>query len=163
MRHIARLALLLLCSAATMTGPFAATLYKSVGPDGTTHYSDRPPADGRIEKTLQFENLPSSALPAATSTYVEQLRKANLSPPASATNASVVLYAASWCGYCKQAKAYLAGKGIKYREFDVDTQMGMAAFAQTGSGKGIPLLLVDNQRVQGFSRAAYDALFANRK
>ena len=149
--------------AAAMTGPFAATLYKSVGPDGRVHYSDRPPADGRIEKTLQFENLPSSPLPAATSTYVEQLRNANPSSAASATNASVVLYAASWCGYCKQAKAYLASKGIKYREFDVDTRTGMAAFAQTGSGKGIPLLLVDDQRVQGFSRVAYDALFGSRR
>ena len=163
MKRMTRLGILLLFGAATSTAPYAATLYKSIGPDGKVVYSDRPPADGRIDKTMQFENLPSSTLPVGTSTYVEQLRKANSLPSTNATNRGVVLYAAVWCGYCKQAKSYLARNGIKYQEFDVDTQKGMAAFAQTGSGKGIPLLIVDDQRVQGFSLAAYDVLFRNRK
>ena len=57
----------------------------------------------------------------------------------------------------------MAGKGIQYREFEVNTKDGMAAFARAGGGKGVPLLLVDGQRVQGFSLAAYDGLFTNRK
>jgi glutaredoxin len=73
------------------------------------------------------------------------------------------LYSAAWCGFCKRAKAYLAGKGITYQDFDIDTKDGMTAFAQAGGGKGVPLLLARGQRVQGFSPAAYDALFANRK
>jgi len=163
MKLMTGLRMLLIVGAATSTALCAATLYKSIGPDGSVQYSDRPPADGRIDKTMHFENLPSSTLPVGTSTYVEQLRKENSLPSTSATSRGVVLYAAAWCGYCKQAKSYLARNGIKYQEFDVDTQKGMAAFAQTGSGKGIPLLIVDDQRVQGFSRAAYDVLFSRRK
>jgi glutaredoxin len=109
-----------------------------------------------------FENLPSSPLPASTVTHLEQLRKMTPSAPNMATS-GIVLYSAAWCGYCKQAKAYLAGKGIPYQEFDVDTKSGMEAYAQAGGRRGVPLLLADGQRVQGFSRAAYDALFANRK
>ena len=75
----------------------------------------------------------------------------------------VVLYSASWCGFCKRAKAYLAANGISYQEFDVETKDGMAAFAQAGGGKGVPLLIADGQRVQGFTPAAYDAFFANRR
>jgi len=163
MKHIAPLALLLLCSASTTTAQAAQTLYKSVGPDGSIVYSDRPPAEGRLEKTMTFENLPSSPLPASTSSYVDQVRRMGLPRSTSASPSGVVLYSAAWCGFCKRAKAYLAGKGIKYQEFDVDTKDGIAAFAQAGGGKGVPLLFAGGQRVQGFSPAAYDALFANRR
>jgi glutaredoxin len=163
MRRITRLATFVLWSAAATTLPAAETMYKSVGPDGRVTYSDRPPTDGLIEKTMTFENLPSSPLPESTVTYVEQLRKMKASSPSNIATSGIVLYSAAWCGYCKQAKAYLAGKRIPYQEFDVDTRNGMAAYAQAGGRKGVPLLLADGQRVQGFSRAAYDALFANRK
>ena len=56
MKRMTRLGILLLFGAATSTAPHAATLYKSIGPDGKVVYSDRPPADGRIDKTMQFEN-----------------------------------------------------------------------------------------------------------
>ncbi|WP_442957773.1 glutaredoxin domain-containing protein [Polaromonas sp.] len=164
MRCITRSAMLLFWAFVAVTGAVAQNLYKSVGPDGRVVYSDRPPTEGRIEKTMRFENLPSSALPASASSYVEQLRRmrASATPSTPPTN-GVVLYSATWCGYCKQAKAYLASKGVTYQEVDIDTNNGMTAFAQSGGGKGVPLLLASGQRVQGFSPAAYDALFANRK
>lgn len=147
---------MLLAAGATMAG----SMYKSVGPDGRIVYSDAPPASGRVQKTLQFESAPSSPLPAI---YVDALRRlrAEAAPPT--TTGDVVLYSAVWCGYCKKAKAYLAGKGIAYREVDIDTNDGMAAFAQVGGGKGIPLLLAGGQRIQGFSTSAYDGLFSRRK
>jgi glutaredoxin len=145
------------------TSAAAETLYKSVGPDGRVVYSDRPPADGRIEKTMTFENLPSSPLLAATVAHLEQIRKTEPLPASNIATSGVVLYSATWCGYCKQAKAYLTGKGVHYQEFDVDTKIGMAAYAQAGGRKGVPLLLADGQRVQGFARAAYDAVFASRR
>lgn len=155
--------MLLLCGLLVTTTPVAQDLYKSVGPDGRIVYSDKPPAKGRIEKTMKFENLPSSALPASAFSYVEQLRKLRASSSANKPTKAVVLYSAAWCGYCKKAKAYLADKGITYQEIDIDTDGGMIAFAQVGGGNGVPLLLAGGQRVQGFSPDAYDALFANRK
>lgn len=162
-RYIARLAILLLWGVSATTTPLAQTLYKSVGPDGKILYSDRPPVEGRIEKTMKFENLPSSPLPASASSYVAQLRRMRASAPANASIGGVVLYSAAWCGYCTKAKAYLASKGIPYQEIDIDTNDGMAAFAQAGGGRGVPLIIAGGQRVQGFSPAAYDVLFANRK
>ena len=138
-------------------------MYKSVGADGRIVYSDRPPVEGRLEATIKFEHLPSSPLPASTSSYLEQLRQTGAATSASNPTQGVVLYSASWCGFCKRAKAYLAGNGISYQEFDVETKDGMAAFAQAGGGKGVPLLIADGQRVQGFTPAAYDAFFANRR
>lgn len=69
---------------------------------------------------------------------------------------------ATWCGYCKAAKAYLAQKGIAYRELDVDTPVGKAAFAQIG-GRGVPVLLTNGQRLSGFSAQSYDAVFASQR
>src|SRR5271169_4072290 len=109
MRSPARLAILLLWSACAATAPGAQTMYKSVGPDGRIIYSDRPPVDGQLEKTIKFEHLPSSPLPASTSSYLEQLRKMAPAPSSNAPPKGVVLYSASWCAFCRRAKAYLAG------------------------------------------------------
>ena len=74
-----------------------------------------------------------------------------------------VLYVwAEWCGYCRLARGYLARNGIAYREIDIDTPDGKAAFAEIG-GRGVPVLLADGQRLAGFRESSYDALFANRK
>ena len=162
MASFSRLLIVLIIGISANTS-FADTMYKSIRPDGKIVYSDRPPAEGRIEKTITFENLPSSTLPKQTSSYVEQLKKLRASAPVVASRESIVLYSATWCGYCAKAKAYLAGKGISYEEIDIDSNEGKASFAQAGGGKGIPLLLAGGQRVQGFSAAAYDELFANRK
>lgn len=141
----------------------AQTLYRSTGPDGRTVYSDKPPTEGRVDKTLSFENLPSSPVPAATLSYVEQLRRMRASSPPPPVQ-GLVLYSATWCGYCRKAKAYLAAKGVSYQEIDIDTPAGRNAFAQAGGGKGVPLLISKSgQRAQGFSPAGYDALLASER
>jgi glutaredoxin len=67
-----------------------------------------------------------------------------------------------WCGYCAKARAWLSDKGIAYREIDIDTPDGMASFAQAGGGKGVPLLVANGGRVQGFSPSAYSRLLARK-
>ena len=161
-----RLAVLLFVvagSAFAADGPTTTTLYKSTGPDGKTVYSDHPPVEGREAKTLTFKNPPASPLSAATLAYIEQLRKSSDMHASGAPSSGIVLFSAAWCGYCKKAKAYLAQKGISYREVDVETKDGMLAYAQAGGKSGIPLLLANGQKVLGFSPAAYDALLAAHK
>ncbi|MEQ1559550.1 MAG: glutaredoxin family protein [Methyloglobulus sp.] len=137
------------------TEGYAQSFYKAVGPDGKISYSTRPPAKGRIEKTLIFENLPSSKVPNAGSWQPA-------TNPDITRTSGVVLYAADWCGFCKKAKAYLASKNIIYQEINIDTVDGKGAFAQVSGGNGIPLLFSDGRRVQGFSSEAYDEVFAGK-
>lgn len=159
-----RTALVLIVLWALASGAVAQKLYKSIAPDGQIVYSDRPPSEGRVEKTLKFENLPASALPASAATYVEQLQRLRESTGPKLPMAGVVLFSATWCGYCTRAKAYLAAKAIGFREIDIDTQDGMANFAQAGgAGGGVPLLVAGGQSVRGFTAPAYDAFFAGRK
>ena len=140
------------------------TVYKSVGPDGRITYSQDPPSAGKVEKTLSFTNLPSTPLPESVLRYREQLEKSmgkrlddSAKPRA---GGPAVLFMAQWCGYCKQAKRYLSEKAIPYQEYDIDTPVGMRAFVELGAGKGVPVMLWNNRKVQGFTRAAYDALFS---
>jgi glutaredoxin len=129
----------------------AQTVYKSIGPNGTVVYSDHPPSDGKIEKTFEFAPLPSSPVPDSP-----QYSKSTVKLPVAGSG--VVLFSATWCGYCRQAKAYLARRGISYRNIDVDSPDGNAMFSSAGRG-GIPLLVAGSRNVRGFSTDGYDAFF----
>ncbi len=144
------------------------TMYKSVGPDGRVSYSDSAPANGTVEKTLTFTNLPATPLPASVIRYRQELQKSlqnRLSSSAKSRESreGVQLFAAAWCGYCRKAKSYLAEKNIAYHEYDIDTPDGQLAFAQIGTGSGIPLLLWQGKQTRGFSREGYDRLFGRSK
>ena len=155
-------ACLLLACIALVAAAGAQTLYKSIGPDGKAVYSDRPPLEGRVEKTLKVQDLPNTALPPATLREIERLKKEGKS--AQLPNAGLVLFSATWCGYCRQAKAHLAQMGVPYRDYDIDTPEGRLAFVQAGAGKGVPLLIAGNgERIQGYGKASYDALLATRR
>lgn len=71
---------------------------------------------------------------------------------------TVVMYATSQCPACQMAKQYFAQKGVKYQEIDVETSAdGRAAFQKLG-GRGVPLIMVGDKRVEGFNAQALDAV-----
>ena len=147
------------CTALALAAPPDTTLYKSVGPDGKTVYSDHPPTSG-VSKKMTFENLPASPLSPETIAYLEDLKKLGAAATAAPVATSeVILFATGWCGYCKKARAYLAAKRVPYREVDIETKSGAAAYVQAGGKRGVPLLLTKGRRVAGFSVPAYDSLF----
>ena len=73
-----------------------------------------------------------------------------------------VLYSASWCGYCKLAKAWLGENRVSFQEVDVHTPDGRAAYNDAGASGGVPVLMKNNQYVKGFSSVAYEALLGKR-
>ena len=142
----------------------AGTMYKSVGADGKILYSDQPPTGGKVEKTLNYVDLPATPLPESVLRYRDELEKsmqARLSEARKSPDTKrATILTAQWCAYCRQAKAYLAEKKIAYKEYDIDTQEGMRAMVEFGGGSGIPVLLWHGRKIKGFSAAAYDALFS---
>ena len=151
----------------TATAAIADTLYKVVGPDGKITYTDQPPADPKSAKALTFSDLPASPLPPAVLKYQAELLKGMNNRLATAgkfeSPGTVTLFSATWCGYCKKAKAFLQAKRISYHEYDIDSPNGALSYVEAGGKRGVPLLIADGKRLQGFSEAAYDSFFAGKK
>ena len=150
-----------------VTALHAETLYKVIGADGKITYTDQPPADRKSTTALRFADAPSTPLPESVLKYQAALQKSMQGRLAEAkkidAGGSATLFSATWCGYCTQAKAYMQAKGIGYRELDIDTPDGGRAYFEAGGARGVPLLMADGRRIQGFSAGAYDSFFAVKK
>ncbi len=69
----------------------------------------------------------------------------------------VELYATSWCGYCKKARAFFNARGIKFTEYDIEKDARAAARKQQldPNGRGVPFAVINGQKISGFSEALY--------
>ncbi|HEY5682646.1 MAG TPA: glutaredoxin domain-containing protein [Sulfuricaulis sp.] len=73
----------------------------------------------------------------------------------------VKILSTTWCGVCKKAKHYLAAKGIYFSEYDVEkSDIGRQEYKRLG-GKGVPIILVGKQRMDGFSATKLDQMLKN--
>jgi glutaredoxin len=86
-------------------------------------------------------------------------------PPA---DGSVVVYSAEWCGYCKKAKAWLAGRSVPFVERDVEKTPGAQAELQAKlkaknvPGGGIPVIDWGGTLVMGYDVAAFEKLLQEK-
>jgi glutaredoxin len=142
-----RLALLVALIAAP---PAVADVYKWTDAQGRVHYSDSAPPDTKAQQVrLKINSIQG---PAVVSTWG--------SGSAAKAKDKVRIYTAVWCGYCKKAKAHLAAKRVPYDEVDVEASEGSRTeFARIG-GRGVPVILVGSQRMDGFSPDKLDAMLA---
>lgn len=75
----------------------------------------------------------------------------------------VTMYATKWCGYCRAARGYFAAKDIKYVEYDIEHDRdAKAAFKRLG-GKGVPLIVINNQVMRGFSEERFERFYRASK
>ncbi len=84
-------------------------------------------------------------------------------PGATPNSSQVVVYSASWCGACRQAKAYLRSRGINFVERDIERDPGAREEmqgklnAQGMRAGGVPVLDIRGRILLGFSAQAVDA------
>jgi glutaredoxin len=92
-------------------GPAVADMYKWVDETGKIHYTDSPPPGKKAQK-LDLK-INSIAGPPVVSAF-----KDGAAGTSNQSAAKVKVYGATWCGYCKRAKAYLqAVRGYRRRTF----------------------------------------------
>lgn len=78
----------------------------------------------------------------------------------------VVLYGASWCGACREARGYLRERGVPFVDRDIEREPGareeMTAKARAAGvrASGIPVIDFRGTILAGFSRDAIDRLIA---
>ncbi len=131
-----------------------AQVYKWKDAAGRTHYSSEPPASGQHQKLdipQSFTGLPIVSAAPAT--------RAGIQAPVGARE-KVTLYTTPECGYCRQAKAYLGRRSIPYVERDVRTSDSALREFRSLGGRGVPVILVGQQRMDGYSEPSLAALLA---
>ncbi len=79
-------------------------------------------------------------------------RELSPAPPLAQQQAQgVILYATSWCGYCKKAREFFREHNIAYTEHDIEkSSQGRAQYEQL-RGKGVPLVLIDGEVLRGYN------------
>jgi len=128
--------ILILCA-----GVASAQLYKWKADDGRVFYSDKP-APGQKSEVMDYDDVG---------------QQAKLDQPV--TGKKVVMYSATWCGVCKKAKAYFEANGVSYTDYDIEnTSKGRTGYKRL-KGKGVPIILVDQKRLDGFSRGKFEKAY----
>jgi len=134
-------AILLLSGAAASA---TAEIYSWRDAGGKVHFGDRKPA-GTAAKEIE---LPK----------VNSLRAVTVEPTEMSSR-KVTLYSAGWCGYCRKAREHFKRENIPFDEHDVEASAkGRTDYARLG-GRGVPIILVGQQRMNGFDPARFEALY----
>jgi len=72
----------------------------------------------------------------------------------------VTIFTTRSCGYCRQAKAFFKQRGIAFDELDIDISAFAKAEFERLKGRGVPLIVVRGQVINGFSKRRVARLLA---
>lgn len=120
----------------------AADIYQRTDAQGRVHFSDRPQDGAANPRPLVQPNAIGSVQPNARPETKE-----------------VVLYSTQRCGFCRKARAHFAARGIPYTEDDVETtEKGWRDYNRM-NGRGVPIILIGGERMNGFSASLFDQMY----
>ena len=139
------LVLLLISTVAT-----AGSIHKWTDKNGKVHFGDRPPAGVKTENVTVKPNVYES-------TSTERLSSTF------ASTEDVVLYSAVWCVYCRKARQYFQSTGVPFKEYDVETNPKGKRDYKRLRATGVPVILVGEERINGFSVAAFEHVYRSRR
>ena len=112
-----------------------------------------------------YEIFNASRSPLGRNHYYESsaAREATELRIAAAAAHSVVLYGTRTCGYCKVTRKILNENNFAFLDVDVDkSEEGAKQFRELG-GNGVPLLLINGKRMNGFHEGTLRKAIANIK
>ena len=127
-----------------------AEIYKWVDKYGKTQFTDNPPIDKKVEEVEVKINTYSAV---SIKPLVERLGRKD----------KVVMYTATWCGICKQAKKHFINNKIPYVTYDVEHSKEGKIDFKLLRGKSVPIIIVGNKRMNGFTTARFDKLYKKYK
>ncbi len=139
---------LVLCIVAVTTVS-AGSIYRWVDDRGRIHFTDKPPSNVGAEE-MEVKVITYAAPPVVSTTN-------------GSVSKQVIIYSTEWCGVCKKAKAYFRSKDIPFKEYDVEKSTKGRRDYKKLKGKGVPLILVGNQRMSGFSPGRFETMLKTAK
>ena len=134
-----------------------AEIYKTVDENGRVIFTDKPTAKSEQVDVDTNSNTTDGLSDSAYS-------KANdIKTKKPVKQKSVVMYSTSWCGVCKKASSYMQSNGIKYKEYDIEKSESAHRKYKKLGGKGVPLIMVGNQKMSGFSASRLESMLGRTK
>jgi glutaredoxin len=128
------------------TVPALAQVYLWQDEEGKTQLTKEPPKDWKPEPPRSASPKPSVS-PDASTRNPETIKR----PVAASSGTAIVMYTTVWCPHCAKARAYLRSRNIPFTDHDIEQSAdGLAQYRKHG-GRGIPLIFVGQQRMNGFS------------
>jgi len=129
----------------TVAGNTSAKIYKWVDETGRTHFSSSPPGKGKAEIVKPKINTYSS----------RKLPKSSTKPT---SGKRVVMYSATWCVVCKNARRYFKNNGIAFSEYDIETSSKGRRDYKRLRGRGVPIIMIGKKRMNGFDPKSFKAM-----
>ena len=127
-----------------------AEIHRYVDENGNVHFTDKPPTNAKSSVVEVKINTYESPAYEFTYTPLEKPQK-------------VIMYSTSWCGYCKKAKKYFKKNKIAFSERDIEkSEKAKREYDKLG-GKAVPVILVGDNKLQGFNEAAFEAAYQTNK
>ena len=77
-----------------------------------------------------------------------------------AAKPDVIMLGAWWCTYCYQAKKYFQRNDINYCEYDMENTVEGKRLYQENGGGAVPILLIGEYQLSGFSEQQIEAALA---
>lgn len=125
----------------------SAQIYKWVDESGRTHFSDTPVAGQQSETvTVRINSYESVSFGESAS-------------PTTAVKGKVRMYMTEWCGYCKRAREHFRSNNIAFTEYDIEKDSRAKREYDALGGKGVPVILVNDKRMNGFSVAGFQRIY----
>ena len=119
-------------------------VYRWVDKSGKVHFGDAPPQDATAAevKIRSFSG------------------EAEVEGSDAAGGSEVVMYTTRTCTVCRRAREHLQKRGIPFSEWDIEQNAYALIEYRTHNGRGVPLIFVGKQRMNGFSAAKLDRMLA---
>lgn len=137
---------LLLC----ISLPATAEIFTWKDASGKVHFGDKPP-DNTKPKQVQVE--------------INSYTQVSIEPVFSSFRGdtqSVVMYSTQWCRYCKMAREYFKAHHIPFKDHDIETSARAKKDYDAIGGRGVPVILVGQSRMNGFSEAGFKNIYGKK-
>ena len=160
--HWAHIAVLLLVATLLVRPVVAGEIYKWIDEHGHVQYSDRAPEQsesGAAETITIKANINTfEGTEVSVSDFLKTTQQTRREEAKS--QQKVVMYSTTWCGVCKKARNYFTANKIAFQEYDVEqSERGRDDFARF-KGRGVPIIFVGRQRMDGFSPARFKQIYS---
>lgn len=135
----------------------SAELYKWVDSKGIIHYGDNPPKKAELKDITgnisSFKTVDVEPFKYDPDLVTKEKKSAGK---------SVVMYSTSWCGYCRKARQHFKRNKIPYQEYDIEKSKKAAKEYKKLKGRGVPVILIGKQRMNGFRAETFDKIYYDK-